>query len=253
MFFLASKLLTVFTHPLGPVYTALLVVLVGYHRRWGRKLLALAVVGLYLLSAPIVVLPLVGWLEGPFPGAQPPRPHYDVAIVLTGMVDLRRCRPGQIAFNEHVERVLEGVRLVKAGVADTLLLVGGSGSLSQPEASEARLLRPWVLGLGLREDQVLTEEASRNTYENAVNAAVIVRAGSYRDLLLITSALHMPRSVAVFHKQGLRPDVYPVDFQSIDGALGWTAWFPSTGALYLMKGVLHELIGRVMYRVQGYS
>lgn len=253
MFFLASKLLMGFVYPLGLLSGGLLVVLLGYRRRWGRRLLALLLLSLYGLSTPMLVLPLIGWLEGPPPGLQPPRPHYDVAIVLTGMVDLRRSRPGQLAFNAHIERLLEGMRLVKQGVADTLLIVGGSGNLMLPDASEARLLRPFVREFGLRDDQVLTEETSRNTYENAVNAAALLRAGSYRDLVLITSALHMPRSVAVFHKQGLTPDVYPVDFQRLDGPLGPLAWLPSATALELMTAVVHEWLGRVIYHVQGYS
>lgn len=253
MFFLASKVLMAFVYPLGVVCCGLLVVLLGYRRRWGRGLLAVLCLSVYGLSTPGVVLPLVRWLEGPPPGLQPPRSHYDVAIVLTGMVDLRRSRPGQIAFNAHVERILEGIRLVKQGVADKLLIVGGSGSLALPDASEARLLRPFVLDCGLRDDQVLTEETSRNTYENAVNAAALLRAGPYRDLVLITSALHMPRSIAVFHKQGLTPDTYAVDFQTLEGPLDLLAWVPSAQALALMTAVVHEWLGRVIYHVQGYS
>ena len=252
MFFIASKLFAWLIYPLGPIFAALLIVFLGYRQRGMRRLLAAVILLLYGMSAPVVVLSLVRWLEGPPITEETLRPHYDVAIVLTGMVDLRRSRPGHVAFNEHVERILEGMRLVKQGVADKLLIVGGNGHLLQRDGSEAGALRLFVVEFGLREEQVLTEEVSRNTYENAVKATEIIRAGDYKQLVLITSALHMARSAATFAKQGLTPDRYPVDFQSVPGRVDFLMWLPSTHALDLMAALVHELIGYVTYRVQGY-
>ena len=125
-----------------------------------------------------------------------------MAIVLTGMVALRRSRPGHLEFNESVERILEGISLVKRGIADKLFIVGGSGHPFDRSLSEARVLRTFALESGLRDEQVLVEEVSRNTYESAVNATQIIRASNYHHLVLITSAAHMYRAVAAFHKQG---------------------------------------------------
>ena len=202
------------------------------------------------LSTPLIVNPLVHWLEGAPPAPEALRPHYDVAIVLTGVV--HRHRQGHIEFNEHVERILEGISLVKRGVADKLLIVGRSGDLFERSWSEARELRTFALEFGLRDEQVLVEERSRNTYENAVKAAEIIRAGQYRDLVLITSALHMYRAAAAFHKQGLFPALYPVDFQSSRGKVRLSDLFPSAGTLTTTTDVIHELVGVVMYRLQGY-
>jgi uncharacterized SAM-binding protein YcdF (DUF218 family) len=252
MFFLLSKLLNWFVYPLSLLFLGLLVILVFYRRRYTRWGLACVLLLLYGMSTMITVKPLMRWLEGPRP---PPElhQHYDVAIVLTGMVALRRSRPGHLEFNEHVERILEGISLVRQGIADKLLIVGGSGNLFNRRLSEARVLRTFALEFGLNDEQVLTEEVSRNTYESAVKATEIIRTGRYRDLVLITTALHMPRAAAAFHKQGLFPDLYPVDFQSSGGGIALLSLLPSVRALDVMTYVVHELVGLVMYHLQGYA
>jgi len=251
MFFLLSKFLNWFVYPLSRLFLGLVVVLVFYRRRYTRWGLACVLLLSYGMSTMITVKPLMCWLEGPRP---PPEwhQHYDVAIVLTGMVALRRSRPGHLEFNEHVERILEGISLVKRGIADKLLIAGGSGFPFDRSLSEARVLRTFALEFGLRDDQVLVEEVSRNTYENAVNAAQVIRAGNYRQLVLITSAAHMYRAAAAFHKQGLFPQLYPVDFQTNGGSIDLFDFLPSVKALDVMTEVAHELIGLVMYRLQGY-
>ena len=68
----------------------------------------------------------------------------------------------------------------------------------------------------------------------------------------ITTALHMRRAAAVFHKQGLFPDLYPVDFQSSSGGITILSLCPSARALDMMTAVIHELVGFATYRIQGY-
>jgi len=251
MFFIPSKLLGWFVYPLSLLFVGLLAILVFYHRRYARGVLMLILLLFYVLSTPLTVNPLLHRLEGPCPAPQALRPHYDVAIVLTGMVKLRSSTQGSLEFGEGVARILEGISLVKRGMADKLLIVGGSGDLFDRHSSEARLLRTFALEFGLSDEQVLVEEVSRNTYENALMAAALIRAGQYRDLVLITSALHMYRAIAAFHKQGLFPDPYPVDFRSDEGRTHPFALLPSAGTLAAMTGVIHELLGVVMYRLQG--
>jgi uncharacterized SAM-binding protein YcdF (DUF218 family) len=252
MFFLLSKLLNWLVYPVSLLFVGLLVILVFYRHHYARWGLACLLLLFYSLSTPIIVLPLVRWLEGPRPGPEALRLHYDVAIVLTGMVNLRGSRAGHIEFNESVERILEGISLVKRGTADKLFIVGGSGNPFDRSASEARVLRTFALEFGLHDAQVLTEEFSRNTYENAVKAAEIVRAAPYQDLVLITTAMHMRRAAAAFHKQGLFPDLYPVDFQSSRGSITPLSCIPSARTLDLMTAIIHELVGFATYRLQGY-
>src|SRR5262245_21074503 len=238
MFFLLSKFLNWFVYPLSLLFLGLFVILVFYRRRYTRWGFACVLLLLYGMSSMIIVKLLMRWLEGPRP---PPElhQHYDVAIVLTGMVALSRSSPGHLEFDEHVERILEGISLVKRGIADKLFIVGGSGSLFERRLSEARVLRTFALEFGLRDEQVLVEEVSRNTYESALNATQVIRAGNYRQLVLITSAAHMYRAIAAFHKQGLFPQPYPVDFQTTDEGIHLFDFIPSVRALDIMTEAFH--------------
>jgi len=251
MFFLLSKFLNWFVYPLSLLFIGLFVILMLYRRRYTRWGLVCVLLLLYGMSTMITVKPLMHWLEGARPTLELHQ-HYDVAIVLTGMVALHRSRPGHLEFNEHVERILEGISLVKRGIAEKLFIVGGSGDPFNRRLSEARVLRTFALEFGLRDEQVFVEEVSRNTYENAVNATQIIQAGHYRQLVLITSAAHMYRAAATFHKQGLFPQLYPVDFQTNGGGIHLFDFIPSVHALGVMTDAVHELIGLVMYRLQGY-
>src|SRR5262249_52330909 len=114
MLFLLSKFLNWFVYPLSLLFLRLDVVLIFYRRRYARQGLAFVLLLLYGLRPMVTVKPLMRWLEAPRAAAEL-RQHYDVAIVLTGMVNLRGSRPGHLEFTEHVERLLEGISLVKRG------------------------------------------------------------------------------------------------------------------------------------------
>ena len=253
MFFVLSKVVGWLVYPLSVCFFLGVLIAIFYRRRAMRWLLVAMVLCLYGASARVVAEWLVGCLEGPYQ-APVALQHYDVAIVLTGMVRLDIQRPDYIEFNGHVDRILAGISLVKRGVADKLLITGGSGLLAYPWLSEAKQLRPFARELGLTDEQILTEEHSRNTYENALYSAEIIRQQGFQKLLLVTSAFHMRRSVGVFHRQGLYPDLYPVDFFSPLAAqrIRLSDFFPSAHMLSTTTLMVHELLGVAMYRVQGY-
>jgi uncharacterized SAM-binding protein YcdF (DUF218 family) len=253
MFFVASKLLSIFVDPLLPFFLLLLGLLVYYWRYSVRRGLLTVVVGLYVLSTPISVGPVVRWLEGPRPVPETLQPPYDIAIVLSGMIKLALSTPDRIEFSDSVDRILAGIALMKQGRAAKLLISGGTGSLSERPVLEASLLRGFALEYGLRDEQILVDDASRNTYENARYTMHLLRTHGYQRCLLITSALHMRRAAATFHKQGLTPDLYPVDFRSkAAGKLTPFDFVPSAPTLYTASYAIHELVGLVMYRLQGY-
>lgn len=254
MFFFLSKTIAWGLYPLTVVSLALVAIWLWYHRRGARSGLAVVILSLYVCSAPITATPLVAWLEGPRPTEADLHPPYEVAVVLTGIVRLFLSTPGHLEFNSGVERILTGISLVKRGVAARLLIVGASGDLVRRDLIEADMLAGFAQELGVTAAQILIEGQSRNTYENAVNTAQLLRAGSYTRVLLITSAAHMRRAAAAFHKQGVVFDRYAVDFQSNSASKSWQwgDWLPSASMLATTTDMVHELLGLAMYRLQGY-
>jgi uncharacterized SAM-binding protein YcdF (DUF218 family) len=252
MFFILSKILPNFVYPVSLLFIALLGILIFYQRRQARRVLLGVMVVFYGLSIPVTATSLMRWLEGPYRTPGDLRQKYDTIIVLSGMLHLQQSQPGRLEFNDAVDRVLTGVALLKQGRGETLLLAGGSGMLLQQDISEAVLLRDFVIELGLQPQQILLDTTSRNTYENAVNSAAIVRAHHYQHVLLVTSAAHMRRSLAAFHQQGISPDPYPVDIRTGELEITPFSFIPSADSLAGTTEVIREVFGLVAYRLQGY-
>jgi uncharacterized SAM-binding protein YcdF (DUF218 family) len=252
MFFILSKILPNFVYPVPLLFFVLLAILIFYPRRQARRALFAIIVVFYGLSIPLTAGSLMRWLEGPYRTPGDLRQKYDTVIVLTGMLHLQQSQPGRLEFNDAVDRVLAGVALVKQGKGTTLLLAGGSGSLFHQESSEAVLLRDFVIDLGVPPPQLLLDTTSRNTYENAVNSAKIVRAHHYQHVLLVTSAAHMRRSLAAFHQQEIFPDPYPVDIRTGELEISPFSFVPSVDSLAGVTEVIREVFGLVAYRLQGY-
>lgn len=250
MFFILSKIVTMVIYPVPFLLLLLLAVLLCYRRRHVRGVLVGVIVLFYGLSTPIIGARLALWLETPRLLPQQVQPHYDVAIVLAGMLNNHLSAPQRLEFNGAAERILTGITLVKRGVADTLLISGKTGDILE-RGNEAELLRGFAIEWGLTLEQVVLEEKSRNTYENALYSAHIIRASGYNTLILVTSALHMRRAAAAFHKQGLFPELYPVDFHT-SHEIAPSSFLPSVEVLAVTTLAIHELIGLVMYRLQGY-
>jgi uncharacterized SAM-binding protein YcdF (DUF218 family) len=113
----------------------------------------------------------------------------------------------------------------------------------------AKQLEDW----GIAHDRIVVEDRALNTRDNAVESARIVRERGWRDVLIVTSAHHMPRALECFNAVGLPVDTMPVDFRSYDASGVSSTWMPRSGALNQSTSAIRELVGRVVYRVQGYA
>ena len=113
----------------------------------------------------------------------------------------------------------------------------------------ARQLEEW----GTSGDRIIVEDKSRNTRENALFTKPIVEARGFERVLVVTSAFHMPRAIECYRAVGLAVDVYPVDFRARRASAGGFEWLPRANALAVTTGMTRELIGRFVYRAQGYG
>lgn len=177
---------------------------------------------------------------------------YDAVVVLGGMIDGPATRAsGEGALDAHAERVLRAFELVRAGRARAVLLSGGLLDPQPGDVPEADLLAARLARWGIPPAQLVAEAASRNTRENAIESARVAAGRGWRRLLVVTSALHMPRAMGCFRAVGLEPDALPVDRRAGDGRN--RGWLPRAGALARSTDVLRELAGRLVYRLAGYT
>ena len=173
---------------------------------------------------------------------------YDAVIVLGGMTEPSAART--VELNAAADRIVRGFELLRSGRARSVLLSAGALHPAPDEPTEAEQLMAKLEEWGIGADRIATETRSRNTRENAVESARIVRERGWRTLLLVTSAAHMERALGSFRAVGILPDTLPVDFR---GAVHEPSWLPRAAALEKSTDALRELLGRAVYRWARYS
>ncbi|BDG07344.1 YdcF family protein [Anaeromyxobacter paludicola] len=255
MFLVLSKVLDWFAEPLAWVQLLALGALVAAARRRRGGAAALGGAALAVLvtfSLPAVANALQRRAEAPARDTSRPGLVYDAAIVLGGASEPSAERlSGELELNDAVDRYVRGFELARTGRARYLLLSAGLIRPERGEPSEADRVAAKLVAWGIPRERIVAEGHSRNTRENAVESERVVRARGWRTLLLVTSAAHMPRALGCFRAVGLEPDALPVDRRARDGSDD--GWLPRASALARSTEVLHELTGRVVYRLVGYA
>jgi uncharacterized SAM-binding protein YcdF (DUF218 family) len=251
--FVLSKLLWFAVRP-GTLAVLLAVaglVLIWRGRRSGRwpLLLGIGFFAMVIVTPipPLLLLPLEERFARP---AAPPE-RVDGIIVLGGAVDqnLTEAR-GIPALNGAAERMTEGVALARRYPGARLVFTGGQGSLVHGRLSEADVARALWTAMGVPEGQVIYEDRSRNTHQNAVLTRDLVQPQPGETWLLVTSASHMPRSVGVFRKAGWEVVPWPVNFRTGRSfAALYDAPFPERIGQF--ESGMREWIGLAAYWLMG--
>lgn len=220
----------------------------GRLRAVGQGLVAVAALGFMVL----LITPAADWaarpLEERFP--RPPLPERaDGIIMLGGAVDpVLAASRGVPAVNQSAERILAFVELARRYPEARLVSSGGSGLLLRQDAKEDAVVRDTLRQVGFDPGRVLFEADSRNTWENALYSRDLAKPGPGEVWILVTSALHMPRSVGVFRRIGWAVVPYPVDFRSYDASTPFPG-FDLQRSLDLFSTAVREWIGLAAYRL----
>ena len=149
----------------------------------------------------------------------------------------------EIDLKSGADRVWYAARLFHAGKAPLVILSGG-GDLERQAFSEARAMAVFLQDLGVPAQAIAMEETSRNTRQNADFSTALLKARGIEHILLVTSALHMPRALALFKAQGLEVTPAPTDFEAgQEPPHGLLAWLPDAGALNGSALATKELVG----------
>ncbi len=248
-----------FCSPIGIVFLLLLAALVLRKRKAGTVCLSLAILVLFVGGNHWVAHRLARSLEwrhlpnGPLPEAQ--------AIVLAsgGLVPQRYPRP-TVECGDAGDRVIYTAYLYKNRKAPLILCTGGFVPGTTSETSYADDTITFLKMLGVPGSAIDSEAKSRNTYENAMFVLPLLKERKINRLLLVTSARHMPRALAVFKKACPEIEVIPAptDFGEVEFKIQPPflkligGMVPSAGNLMLLTDVLHEYIGMAYYKLRGW-
>lgn len=251
MFFAVSKLfwlLAAPSHWLRLLFLATILCLFLNRLRTARILAAAALVVLLLAD----ILPLGAYLtralEDQYPRTAWPA-HVDGILILGGGYDTSVLRTrGAPAANNTAWRLTEGYAAARHYPNARVVFSGGSGILGGVDWSEAETARHVLLGMGLEPSRLILEPRSRNTDENIRFSKDLVKPKPGEVWLLVTSAVHMPRAMAIAGKQDWPMLAWPSDYitrpdfrfmDHIGGNLGLTDF------------ATHEVVGLLAYRVSG--
>jgi uncharacterized SAM-binding protein YcdF (DUF218 family) len=151
------------------------------------------------------------------------------------------------------ERVAETARLYHLLKPRWVVSSGGRVMLDDPDLPSAQVMRDELIQLGVPADRILLEDSSRTTRDEATAVKALLPALKVQHLVLVTSAVHMRRSVGVFRSVGL-PVVPAIARDAAHGAdSGWLTWLPSTAGLDESQAVMHELLGLAYYSLRGWQ
>jgi uncharacterized SAM-binding protein YcdF (DUF218 family) len=262
MIIFLSKFLPLFVYPVGLIGILLVAALIFRRMprlRNGLIIAALAV--LFLCGNRWTAVALTRSLEWRyFPPAQ--IPTVQAIVVLGGGTESAIYPRSTVELNGAGDRVLYAARLYKEGKAPYLLLSGGNITWLETRSSTPAQEMAEILGmLGVPQSALLLEDQSQNTYENALYSSRMLKAKGITRVLLVTSAMHMPRSVALFHQQGIDVIPAPTDY-SVTQA-DWTDLtrlnlgeqlinlVPTASNLSSTSGVMKEYIGMLVYGLGG--
>ena len=250
MFFIISKIALFFLQPFNWILFLLAIWYFSKNEKVKKRLLILtAFLAIVLSNGFLRNEAELSWQvnkSGVVPGKQ-----YEAGILLGGLSGYDKNQVGH--FSGACDRFIETVILYKQGIIKKIVVSSGSAYLFIKAPGEADFLYEKLLASGIPAKDILIENKSRNTFENASFSKHILDSlhlqGPY---VLISSAFHLHRALQVFDKAGIKVVPYPCAFNATEKIYSWDDYvWPSLDVLMSWGGLIKEYVGVVMYKITG--
>ncbi|PCE26915.1 hypothetical protein BWP39_09000 [Paraburkholderia acidicola] len=216
-------------------------------RRRQRIMLAVAGILLFwLLAAGWLTAPLLAWAQADIPAGGTANFSPDTAIIMLGSGTEYDSQGTLVPKHDALLRIVTSASLYRQckQVATHCTVIVSGGNPQRHTASEADTYLPWLLRDQVPRADIVLENRSRTTYENARFVSDMVKHADYGALILVTSAYQMPRALLDFHRFGLTPQ--PAISNTRHANLGV---LPRYDNLVNAETALHELIGIAQFHV----
>jgi uncharacterized SAM-binding protein YcdF (DUF218 family) len=192
----------------------------------------------------------MGSLEWPYPPSDEIPQDARAIVVLAGWVrspDPVYTRPE--LGPDTLYRCLHAATLHRKAKDRLILVSGGPDPNGGPPF--AQVMRDFLVDQGVERSNLIVEDRSQNTYENAVASCRILGERSIRRIVLVTTATHMARACACFKRQGIEVVPSPCNYRATHYYLGWTDFIPDVQSATQMSEAWHEWLGLLAYWGQG--
>jgi len=238
-------------------------------KKWRLKSLKTGVILFLLFSNPFLANEMyLLWEIPPIPIKEVK--NYELGIVLTGMSNSGKEPKDRIYASAGIDRLLQAVRLYKEGKIKKIMIVGMSEDIDFITGQEKSPKRTYTYtdmlkDMCIAEEDIWIESKSKNTYENAQLSANFLQQNNQKlnldlklnvnqnQILVITSAFHLKRSLDCFEKAGLGIDGFSTDFIATErkNTLTILSLIPTEDAMAKWGRIIHEMVGYVVYAITG--
>lgn len=251
MFFILSKLFYFLLAPISWIFILFVVRFAVKSIAIKRKITFIIIAISIIFSNPFIYRSLVISYQ-PEPVELDKNSKFSVGILLGGLSMYDKNDVGY--FVSSSDRFIQTANLYHSGNIQKIIVSGGSGVLFKKEPDEASFLRKELIRNGIPDSVIIVETKSKNTYENALFSKKILDSLKLRPpYIVITSAIHVPRSAKVFAKAGFTNyTMYPCNYEVIENKfLPEDYIIPDVSLLKGWKDFIKELIGTIVYQLTG--
>ncbi len=225
--------------------------------RGARRTLGLAAVCYAVLAYYPLPHSVGAWLARPFHTLtlhDVPRGRIAVVLLGSGSNTIESWSGDRLSLVDPIggDRTMEAFRAFRLLNAEWIISSGGEPDSTDPDLPGGIAMRDTLLHLGVPAARIIVEQSSKTTHDEAVIVAGLLRSLGAERVVLVTSATHMRRSLAVFRSAGV--DAIPaIARDSPHSSYWWRNRFPSTDGLDESQRVLHEVFGLAYYRLRGWQ
>jgi len=143
-------------------------------------------------------------------------------------------------------RIVTAVRLHKRL---NIPIIISFGKTYEDSHAGAATVKRFLMDLGINESQIILEDKSRDTYENAKYSMEICKKMGFTSPILLTSAYHLKRSYWIFGHLGMNINPFPAYFTTYENpSYNWYGFLPNYNTQASIAKALHEHLGLIFYK-----
>jgi len=221
---------------------------------WKRRFLILGICYLFFFSNRFITNEVFLWFEVPPVPMEEVSDTYEVGIILGGVTNLEKFPKDRVYFHKGADRITHAIQLYKMGKIKKILVSGGSSNLINTEFKEANNLFEFLILMGVNEKDIIIEDESRNTHENAIfTSQILLSKYPAQNHLVITSGFHLRRALLCFDKTDLKVDGFATDFYSHKRSFALDIiLIPDPKSFSDWQIIIKEIFGMISYWMFGY-
>jgi uncharacterized SAM-binding protein YcdF (DUF218 family) len=217
----------------------------------GTPLLVAAMAGLLAISTPAIAYLAIGSLEWQYAPQNDLPTSAEAIVVLSGYaLPADSARPEAQLGYDSIYRCLHAARLYRQRPCPVFVC----GGLVDPSARMpplAHQMRDFLVQLGVRPTDLVVEDRSTTTYENARECQRLLQRRRLGHIVLVTEALHMPRAARSFHACGIELTPSGCDYKASQFEWSVSSLLPSPDAAGGLQEAVHEWLGLGWYALRG--